>query len=290
MKKTSLIYIILAGVLWGTSGIFANAMAHYGFTPPQMTLIRSLTTFLCMGGYILFTDKSLFKTNIKEFLLFLGAGIGFFGSGTSYFYAMKHTSISTAVVLMYTAPVLVMIYSVIFLGEKLTKTKAVCVLLMFIGCGLVSGIVGGLKFNLLGILLGIMSGISFSAYNIFTKIQMRKGANPLTANFYCFVFALILSSLISKPWEMSTYIAQSPAVTISLAVGMGVVTCILPYLLYSTALKHIPAGTASALAIIEPMSATVFSILLFGDEPTLASSVGIVLILGTALILSREKE
>jgi len=243
-----------------------------------------------MGVYILFADRHLFKTNVEEFLLFLGAGIGFFGSGTCYFYSMQLTSISTAVVLMYTAPVLVMIYSVIFLGEKLTKTKAACVFLMVLGCGLVSGVVGGLKFDLLGIILGFMSGISFSAYNIFTKIQMRKGTNPVTANLYCFLVALIASAFISNPLEMTSYIAKSPALTISLSIGMGIVTCILPYLFYSIALKNIPAGTATALAIIEPMSATIFGIMLFNEKLTVASFTGIILILGTALILSHQKE
>lgn len=290
MKKTSLIYIILAGVLWGTSGIFAKAMSSFGFAPPQMTLIRSVTTFLCIGAYILFADRSLFRTNFKEFLLFMGAGIAFFSSGTCYFYSMQLTSIATAVVLMYTAPVLVMIYSVLFLGEKLTVKKAFCIILMLVGCGLVSGIAGGLKFDLLGILLGFMSGVSFASYNVFTKIQMRKGANPLTANFYCFFVAMIICLFVSNPWEIPDYIAINPSVSIPLAIGMGVVTCILPYFFYTLALKSIPAGTASALAIIEPMSATIFSIILFNEKLTIASFSGIVLILGTALILSTQKE
>ncbi len=289
MKKTSLLYIIMAGILWGTSGIFVNFMAPYGFTSSQMTLIRSITAFLCIGGYMLFADRSLFKADLKEILLFAGSGIGFFGTATCYFYSMQLTSIATAVVLMYTAPVLVMIYSVTFLGEKLTKTKALCVVLMLLGCGLVSGIIGGLKFHLFGIVIGFLAGISYSAYNIFTKIQMRKGSRPLTANFYCFIVALIASLFISNPWEMPLYIAKNPAVTISLAIGMGVITCILPYVFYTLALKKIPAGTASSLAIIEPMSATVFSILFFNENMTLASFFGIVLILGSVIMLSRQK-
>lgn len=289
MKKTSLIYIILAGVLWGTSGIFVNFMAPYGFTSSQMTLIRSITAFLCIGGYILVANRSLFKASFKEILLFAGSGIGFFGTATCYFYSMQFTSIATAVVLMYTAPVLVMIYSVTFLGEKLTKIKAACVILMLLGCGLVSGIVGGLKFHLLGIIMGFLAGVSYSGYNIFTKIQMRNGSLPLTANFYCFLVALFASLLVSNPLEIPLYIAKNPAVTISLAIGMGIITCILPYIFYTLALKKIPAGTASSLAIIEPMSATVFSILFFNEKLTLASFSGIILILSSVLVLSKQK-
>lgn len=289
MKKTSLVYIILASVLWGTSGIFVNFMSPYGFTSTQMTLIRSITAFLCIGGYILFADRSLFKASFKEILLFAGSGIGFFGTATCYFYSMQLTSIATAVVLMYTAPVLVMIYSVTFLGEKLTKTKVLCVVLMLLGCGLVSGVIGGLKFHLFGIIIGFLAGISYSAYNIFTKIQMRNGSRPLTANFYCFLVALIASMFVSNPCEMPSCIAINPPLTISLAIGMGIITCILPYVFYTLALKKIPAGTASSLAIIEPMSATVFSILFFNENLTLASFLGIILILGSVLVLSRQK-
>ena len=113
MKKSGLLYIVLACVLWGTSGIFVHYLAPYGVTSLQMTFIRAIVAFICMGVYVLITDRRVIKINMREIFLFMGSGLSFFLTATCYCHSMQLTSISTAVVLMYTAPIFVMIYSVL---------------------------------------------------------------------------------------------------------------------------------------------------------------------------------
>lgn len=290
MKKMGLIYIILASVLWGTSGIFVHHLAPYEMSSLQMTFIRSLVSVVCMGCYIIISNRELFKTNGKEILLFLGSGISFFATATCYYHSMQLTSISTAVVLMYTAPIFVMIYSVAFLGEKLSKLKLLSVVGMIVGCGLVSGIIGGIKFNAFGIAIGFLSGISYAAYNIFTKVEMRMRINPVKANFYCFLFGTIAGFIVSKPTGIIDCISLNPHMVIMLAIGMGIFACVLPYFLYTLALKEIPAGTASSLGILEPMSATIFSVVIFKEQLYASSILGIVLILASVFLLSKQSE
>lgn len=290
MKHRAFFFIILAGILWGTSGIFVQLLAPYGFSAPQMTFFRALVSVLALAAYILLKDRQLLRANLKELLLFAASGLSFFGTATSYYFSMQATSVSTAVVLMYTAPVLVMLYSVAFLGEKLTPLKTVSVIAMLVGCGLVSGIIGGLRFDLVGILVGLLSGISYSAYNIFTKIQMRRGCAPLTATLYSFLFATVLAFFACDPATIPASIAISPAVTLPLVAALGICTCVLPYFFYTMSLKELPVGTASALGIVEPMAATIFSVLLFAEPLSLPSICGIILILGAVFLLSRSEE
>ncbi|MBR5507290.1 MAG: EamA family transporter, partial [Clostridia bacterium] len=73
------------------------------------------------------------------------------------------------------------------------------------------------------------------------------------------------------------------------SVGMGIFACILPYFLYTMALQRVPAGTASSLGILEPMAASLFSVLILGEKLSLYSIVGIVLILGSVFILGRNE-
>lgn len=290
MKKSGLIYIILASVLWGTSGLFVDHLAPYGMTSLQMTFIRGLVAFACMGIFVLISDRSMIKTNFKEILLFIGSGCSFFLTASSYYQSMQLTSVSTAVVLMYTAPIFVMIYSTAFLGEKLNPLKLIAVIGMIAGCSLVSGIIGGFKVDAVGIAIGFLSGISYASYNIITKIQMQKGINPVKANFYCFLFSMIVGMVASKPVGIIDCISQNSPVVISLSIGMGIFACILPYFFYTMALREIPVGTASSLGILEPMAATILSVLILGESLSLYSAMGIILILGSVFLLSREKE
>ncbi len=288
MKK-SFIYIILAGILWGSSGIFVHYLAPLGLSSMQMTAARSIVGTICVAVYLLIRNRKAFSVTGKELALCIGSGMGFFFTGTCYFASMQMTSVSTAVVLMYTAPILVMIYSVAFLGEKLTGFKALSVVIMLVGCALVSGIVGGFKFDLIGIAVGFASGIAYSAYNIFTKLQMRNKCHPITATMYCFVFAAAISILVCKPLEIVDVVVRTPH-SLILLVSCGICNCVLPYVFYTLALKELPAGTASSLGIVEPLAATVFSVTLLDEKLTVFSVIGIILIIGAVLMLSKNKE
>jgi len=264
-------------------------LAPFGFSAMQMTFFRAVVSTFILCIYILVCDRSLFRISVRELLLFAGSGLSFFCTASFYYAAMQVTSISTAVVLMYTAPIMVMIYSVLFLGEKLTPLKTVSVVCMLVGCSLVSGIVGGMKFDAFGIVLGLLSGVSYSAYNIFTKIQMRHKSHPISATFYCFLFATLIGVLGCSVAEIPGYIAVQPTATVPLIMGLGVCTCILPYFLYTMALKYLPVGTAAALGIVEPMAATIFSVVLFHEPLNVFSACGIILIFGAVFLLSRSE-
>lgn len=289
MKKLSFVLVIIAGILWGTSTIFVYWMAPMGFSSLQMTFVRALVTFFAMAVYVLIKDRGLFKLRLKELLLFICSGVAFFGTASCYYKSMQMTSASTAVVLMYTAPVLVMIYSVAFLGERLTRLKILSVAGMFLGCFLVSGIIGGLKYNIPGILIGLLSGISYSAYNVFTKIQMKNGSNPIKAVLYSFLVATVLSALVSEPLAIEGIVMSKPITAVLLMAGIGICTCVLPYFMYTMALEHLSAGTASAMGIIEPMAATVLSVVFLGERLTIPALCGIILILASVYLISKAE-
>ena len=289
MKKKAFIYIVLAGILWGTSGIFFNVLQRLGFSAVQMSAMRGGVSGIVMLIYAFFNRK-LFKVTLKEFIIFAFSGLSVFGTAASYYAAIGFSNVSTAVILMYTAPVFVMIYSVAFLGEKLNLPKIISVILMIIGCALVSGVIGGVKFSFLGVALGLLSGVSYSAYNIFTKIEMMHNSNSASATLYCFLVMGTIAFFASNPKQMAELTMMCPGKTVPLIIGIGIVTCVLPYFLYTLALRDIPAGTASALGIIEPMAATVFSVVFLNEKLSVFSVCGIILILVAVVILNRNPE
>ena len=293
MKKTAILYIILAGIGWGTSGIFLKGLVAYGFTPMQTTTVRAIIAALGFALYILLTDRKSFKVSAGELLLFALGGAAIYGTAAFYFSSIEASSASTAVVLMYTAPVIVMVVSVAFLGERFNLAKLVSVALVTVGCALVSGIIGGLKFSVFGIVLGLLAGIAYSSYNLITRIQMMKGMSSTSSTLYGFAFMAVISLIVTSPAKTLDVaikaIKASPSALV-LMLGIGVVTCILPYLFYTLALKHLPAGTASSLAVVEPVAATLFSVFIFGERLDLTSVIGIIMILSAVLILSRSKE
>lgn len=289
MKKSAFFYIALAGVLWGTSGLFSYWLTPFGFKPVQMTTMRGFVSMVLILPFILIKNPKLLKVPKKEIFFLIGSGVGLFFTAYTYYASMAASSVSTAVILMYTAPVFVLIFSVLFLGEKLNAIKGVSVFLMIVGCALVSGIVGGMKFSLAGILFGIAAGISYSAYNIFTKILTMHKVNTLTVTSYNFIIMSIIGLAVANPIEMVSLTTKNPVAIIPLIVGIGVFTCILPYVFYTLGLRDVPAGTATALGIIEPLSATVFSVAFLGEKLTAPLITGMVLILAAVFALAKQK-
>ncbi|MBQ8742796.1 MAG: EamA family transporter [Clostridia bacterium] len=290
MKAFSPVFAILAGLFWGISGVFSNILHAYGLTSFQISGARGIvaSVFLIMT-VLIFKRRALF-TDLKTLLLFIFGGLAIFGTSTCYFTSMRYVGVSTAVVLMYTAPVLVMAFSVIFLKEKLTPKKLMCLISMLLGCVLVSGIFSSGRFDPIGIIWGTASGICYAAYNIIAKIEASRGKDSLNASVYHFSVMGIAGIFLLDPPSFSKILSVSPLKISLLLIAVGLFTCVIPYMLFSLALKYLPVGTASALSITEPLSATVIAIVFLGEKATLISASGILMILIPCILLSLSKE
>ncbi len=288
--KRAFVLVFIACVLWGTSGIFVHFLSPYGFTALQMTAVRGILSFLLMAGFALLFDRGQFRIGgFRELLLYVFMGVSLFGTAFCYYQSMRMTSVSTAVVLMYISPIYILLFSIVVFREKLGLVKGISVAGILLGCVLVSGIVGGGKFNLPGVLIGVLSGVSYAVYNILAKLSVRRGGSPIKATLYAFLFMTAVALIPSHPDRILSCAAERPAVTVPLLLGLGICTCILPYFLFNSSLKTLPSGTASAMSIIEPLSASVFSFTLLGEAVDVPSIIGIVLILVCVIVLERSE-
>lgn len=288
--KRAFLFVIVACMLWGTSGIFVHFLSPYGFTALQMTAVRGVISFFVMAGFALLFDRRQFRIGgFRELLLYIFMGATLFGTSFCYFRSMQMTSVSTAVVLMYISPIYILLFSVLVFHERLGWIKGLSVAGILLGCILTSGIIGGGRFNLPGVLIGVLSGVSYAIYNILAKLSVRRGGSPIKSTMYAFLFMAIIALIPSRPDLSVSYIAEKPVPTVPLLVGLGLCTCVIPYFLFNSSLKTLPSGTASAMSIIEPLSASIFSFTLLGEDPDAFSIAGIVLILGCVIILERSE-
>lgn len=287
--RASIVLIVTAGILWGTTGLFTTFFGEVGLDPLQRTSIRAVFAAIAMAMFLFFKDKRLFRIRPRELLLCVSAGVAIYITALTYFLSIDASSVPVAVVLMYTAPVMVMSFSVVFMGERLTPLKGLAVAVMLAGCVLVSGIIGDSDFSLWGLVFGLISGVMYSTYNVLTKFEMQKGINPLTASTYAFISMAAVSLVFGNPLGTATVLLSRPLTHLPLAVLFGIVTCTLPYLLYTMSLKKLPVGTAAALSVVEPMAATVFSVLILQTLPSAFAWVGIALILGAVLMIAKSE-
>ncbi|SNU08169.1 EamA domain-containing membrane protein RarD [Lachnospiraceae bacterium] len=289
-SKIGPVFIILAGCFWGSMGIFVRRLGTYGFSSIQIVSIRVTLAALMFALVLFIKDRSGFKISLRDIPLFLGLGFGsilFFT--VCYFKAITMMSLSTAAILLYTSPVWIMIMSVLFFHEKLSRNKLIALALAFAGCVLVSGISGD-GMTITGLLVGLGSGIGYGLYSILGTIALRK-YSPYTVTTYTFIFAAAGSWVICRPIDMFSKFSASADLgfLILFCCLTALITAVIPFLAYTLGLRSVEASKAGIIATIEPMVATVIGIIVFSEPLTVMSGLGILLILSAVVILNLKK-
>lgn len=272
-------------------GIFVRRLGTYGFSPIQIVCIRVVLAALVFCLIQLIKDPAGFKISLCDIPLFLGLGLGsilFFT--VCYFTAISMMSLSTAAILLYTSPIWIMLMSLLFFREKLTKRKVLALILAFGGCVLVSGISGG-GLTLAGLLVGLGAGVGYALYSILGTVALRR-YSPLTVTTWTFLFAAIGSLLISHPTDMTVEFTAAPSLAglLGLCLLTALVTAVIPFLSYTMGLRSVEASKAGILATVEPMVATLLGIIVFSEPLTFTSGLGMLLILSAAVVLNTSNE
>ena len=287
----SYILVLIAGVSWGLIGVFTKAIDALGFTEMQMLFVKGVLATAVLLVITFFKDKSQLKLkNWKDIRYFVGTGIiSFTFFSWAYMKAVNLASLGVAAVLLYTAPTFVMLFSILLFGEKMTKTKGIVLLMTFVGCILVTGLLeGGAAFTWQGIAIGLASGVGYALYSIFGTYAIRAGYGSLTISFYTFLMATITMTFLVEPIAVVSQInemGQWP-----LAVSFALLTTVVPYLSYTKGLSGLPASKASVTATIEPVVAAILGIVVFHEGVSMLKLTGIVLVLSSVVVMSRQEQ
>lgn len=285
MKKETMavIKILTAACGWGVIGVFSRPLSAAGLSAIQITFVRSIVVAVGMGIFLTVTDRSLFRVRIRDFWIFLGTGlVSIIFFNICYFLTIERATLAAASILLYTAPCFVLLMSAFFFHEKITGQKVAALVLAFVGCALVSGLVGG-EMSGAALITGIGSGLGYASYSIFGTVALRK-YHTFTVIFYTFVVAVVGLLPFAGVLETLTVVAGNGTVLLSGA-GLGLVSTFMPYIFYTGGLKYVEAGKASVLAFAEPMVATIAGIVIFGEVLHLKNAVGIGLIFLAILLL-----
>lgn len=283
----SISLILLSGVLWGTTGVFITYLREAGFDPFQIVFLRSALSTVLLGLFLLITDRKKFKFKLKDIWIFIGTGIVSLMIFTvCNQIAIQYCSMSIASALLYTSPAFIMIFSAFLFKEKLTGRKVTAIIVTIMGCFLVSGLLTpGAEVSTIGVIAGIMSGLCYGLYSIFGRYGVEK-YDTLTVTFYTFLLVTIATIPLANLSGIPEVVTSTNGSILPLMLLFGPVTCLSPYLAYTAGLKGTEPGTAGILATLEPVVSTILSIIIFHEIMNWQKVLGIVMILGSVLIVN----
>jgi RarD protein len=272
--------LILAMTIFGTIGIFVK------YIPLPSSVIACVRGFVGVGFLLLVTlirKSKISWRDIKKNLLFLiisGAFIGI--NWILLFEAYRYTTVATATLCYYMAPIFVTIASPFILKEKLTVKKVLCILTALLGMVFVSGIVGAgsLQISVLGIICGIGAAFFYACVVLLNKFIKDISAYDKTMT------QLFVAASVILPYTIFTAdvsLAEFDAKALICLLIVGVVHTGFAYMIYFSSMGTLKAQTVAIFSYIDPVIAIILSALLLKEKMGIFGMIGAVLILGSTL-------
>lgn len=291
MKKHAKGYLMVATAasIWGTVGIQVQILFNYNVSLQSIVFWRMFFAFFILLVFIFITKRERLLID-KKGLIYMGI-MGLSSQllfNLCYFSCIQKTSISTAVTLLYSAPIFIAIMARIFYGELFTLMKTLALLICIGGCFLAAtgGSLSVLRLNLIGVLLGLAAGFNFSLVTIVSKAIIRK-YHQLTIIIYALGFGLIFYLPFSRP--LAIFEQGLPLLAWALIVCFGIVSTAIAYGLYITGISYgIEVSRAGIVSTLELVVAVVLSWLLFRENILGWKLVGILMVIFAVIIIQLE--
>ena len=291
MKKLAVPFVLISGTCWAGMTVFIRMLRDLGLNTMDMVLIRCVMTSVLLFLILFVTNREKLRVKRADLPLFiLSAAVTVLLFNYCYFRAVNSMSISIAVVLLYISPAFVMLLSAIIFRETITKAKVVSLVMMAVGTVLVTGLVGSeLTVTPLGFLLGIGSALFYAMVSIFNPIAIRRGYTGPTITFYTYLFAIAGALLLADvPLAFRTMFGSFS--TFLLSCAFAVISTVLPFVLYSTALQYIEPSRAALICSIEPVVGALVSVFVYHEPMTGLMLIGIAIIMAAIVICNLKPQ
>jgi drug/metabolite transporter, DME family len=284
MKFTGIGLVIVAAICWGISGGIADILMNKGWDPIVISLYRGAVGFICFFVWFLLRFKQNRGISTRIWIWSLLAGVGVAGNFTFYFLSIQASSVAIAATLMYTAPVFVLLISFLLRIERSTWFKWSCITGVLLGIILLTGAYNteSISVSFLGMAAGLAAGLSYALFIFGFKNASSHGKPPTTLTIAFLSFCLILFFFTDKG-ETAAVLASKD---LGLFLLLGLLGAGLSFLVYVIGIRRTTPANASMVAMVEPVTASLFGVLVIGDHLNLIQMLGMAVILVTITVLS----
>jgi drug/metabolite transporter, DME family len=225
----------------------------------------------------------------RDLLRFFLLGIlGVAASNYLYYLAIQRTNVATAIILQYTAPVWVLLYTVVRGAQRPSLRRTSAVGLAVVGCALAVGFVGSgaLRMDTVGVIAALLAAFSFAFYNV--------GGHSVLARYdrwKVLLWVLVATStfwlFVNPPWKIIA--AHYGREQWAFMLVFSLLSVLAPFSCYFAGLQHLEPTRAIVASCLEPVFSIVIAAIALGELLRPFQTVGIVLVL-VAIVLIQLPE
>lgn len=288
-KTFALFSIIAANVIYGVNYVVAKAIMPKYFSPLSIIFLRIAgTIIICLFIFLLFVNE---KVNKKDYLrLIIASLFGISLNQIMFFEGLNLTTPIDSAIIMTINPIIVLVFSFIFLKDKITILKLLGILLGIIGAVMIILGKGDISFNsdtFTGNVLIFINATSFALYLIVIKPLMNK-YHPITIMLWTFTLGFIFSFPFTiKPLINTNFSIIPSDIWLGLAyIVIG--STFLGYLLYNYSLRVLSPTIVSYFIYLQPLFSTITTMIVFGDKPGIIDFISAFLIFSGVWFVSMK--
>lgn len=274
-----LILAIFAGFIFGTAALFTRLIS--GISPLAISASRLTLGFLCMtlliGGQRKIPEvRHSLKTHPVTLLL-LGILSSF--HFLLFVLAVQKTLIANALMLVNTAPILVLVLAPVFLQEPIMASDLLSVAVTFLGAGLIVGVDTMVlsSEHMLGDLCALGSALCYALYVIVARKLRRNYSAPVIMGWFFGLGAVFL--WIGGMLYRDAFFTIPSYHSWLFLILLGLLPTGVGHFCYNLSLKYVPAARASTIILLEPVSGTLLAWIFFHEIPPPMSGLGILIAL-----------
>ncbi|MFD4156396.1 DMT family transporter [Streptomyces hydrogenans] len=297
----SLLYLVVAGVAWGTAGAAGSLVFRNSDMGPL-----ALSFWRCAGGLLLLLAvpalrllrpgrarpasassgapavASVVESRRTRLIRIGGTGLGLAVFQTAYFAAVESTGLAVGtVVTLGAGPVLIAVGARVTMGERLGLGGLAAVGGALAGLAVLVLGGGGAEVRLAGVGYAVLSAAGFAALTLLTRWLGRSGAGAagsLASTAWTFgVSALVVLPLAAVEGLLPH--TEDVVRLLLLLLYVAAIPTALAYALYFAGAAVVRAATVSVIMLLEPVSAALLAVTLLDEELTATTVLGTVLLL-----------
>lgn len=280
----STIFVVLAALCWGVSGGIGGILMADGWDPFVVSFYRGAIGLVFVFGWLALQPQGSGLTDRRLWLWSAIAGLGVAGNFAFYFVSIAEGSVAVAATLMYSAPVFVYLVSFARQLERPTPLKLGAIAVVMAGIVLLTQIydISAGRVTPLGIGAGLLAGLSYATFIFGLKYAAPYGSPQA---ILAIAFAVLIIILV-WPGDVDQTMAVLGTPDWPLFVALGVLGAGLSFVLHIIGLNRIAPATASIVAMVEPVTASLFGFLVLQQSLAAPQILGMGLILVTVTALS----
>ena len=284
MVSASATFVVLAALFWGLSGGIGGILMADGWDAFVVSFYRGAIGLLFVLAWLVLRPRNHGLTNRRLWFWSTIAGLGVAGNFSFYFLSIAQGSVAVAATLMYCAPVFVYLVSFVLKLEEPTVPKWAAIVVVMLGIVLLTQIydIGAGGITPLGVGAGLLAGLSYAVFIFGFKYAAPHGSPQAILSIAFAVLALVLI----WPGDGDQTVAVLSTPDWPLFAALGVLGAGLSFILYIIGLNHTAPAVASIVAMVEPVTAALFGVVILSETLVGPQMLGMGLILVTVTALS----